>query len=148
MTRLVFATGRLRELYMWNIQSCISASDLETVRYATRCVSKAVAEGPHWQIIETYWNTAMQQNNIWSVVFQVRKKEFLKKVCWSSSPRCILQAQTSTRFEHKSIWLNPILFNQQGITLWSIMISTAFNPPQSVWISSIPFWQTISIFVL
>jgi hypothetical protein len=26
------------------------------------------------------------------------------------------------------------------------MISTALNPPQSVWNSLIPFWQTISIF--
>ena len=64
MTRLVFATGRLLELYMWNRRPFMSASDLETVSYATRRVSKALAEGPHWQIIETYWNTAMQQNNI------------------------------------------------------------------------------------
>jgi hypothetical protein len=65
ITRLVFATGRLLELYMWNKRPFMSASDLETVSYATRHVAKALAEAPHWQIIETYWNTAMQRNNIW-----------------------------------------------------------------------------------
>jgi hypothetical protein len=60
----VFATGRLLELYMWNRQLFMSASDLEKVSYATRHVAKALAEAPHWQIIETYWNTTMQQNNI------------------------------------------------------------------------------------
>jgi len=81
MTRLVFATGRLLELYMWNRRPFVSASDLETVRYATRRVAKALAEAPHWQIIETYWNTAMQQNNIWSIAFEERTKEILKEVC-------------------------------------------------------------------
>jgi hypothetical protein len=59
MTRLEFATGRLQELYMWNRRLFISASDLEMVSYATRRVAKALAEAPHWQIIEMYWNTAM-----------------------------------------------------------------------------------------
>jgi len=49
-----------------------SACNLETVSYATRRVSKALAEAPHWQIIEMYWNTAMQQNNIWSIAFEAR----------------------------------------------------------------------------
>jgi hypothetical protein len=94
MTHLVFATGRLLELYMWNRRPLMSASDLETVSYATRRVSKALAEGPHWQIIETYWNTAMQQNNIWSIEFEARTKEILKEVCGSNGPRWILNAQT------------------------------------------------------
>ena len=81
MTRLVFATGRLLELYMWNRRTFMSASDLETVSYATRRVAKALAEAPHWQIIETYWNTAMQKNNIWSIAFEARTKEILKEVC-------------------------------------------------------------------
>jgi hypothetical protein len=81
MTHLVFATGRLLELYMWNRRPFMSASDLETVSYATQRVSKALAEGPHWQIIEMYWNTAMQQNNIWSIAFQARTEEILKEVC-------------------------------------------------------------------
>jgi len=81
MTRLVFATGRLLELYMWNRRPCMSASNWETVSYATRRVSKALAEAPHWQILETYWNTAMQQNNIWSIAFEARTKEILKEVC-------------------------------------------------------------------
>jgi hypothetical protein len=66
---------------MWNRRPFLSANDLETVSYATRSVSKALTEGPHWQIIETYWNTAMQQNNIWSIAFEARTKEILKEVC-------------------------------------------------------------------
>jgi hypothetical protein len=58
MTHLVFATGRLLELYMWNQRPFMSASELETVSYATGRVAKALAEAPYWQIIETYWNTA------------------------------------------------------------------------------------------
>jgi len=112
MTRLVFATGRLLELYMWVSRPFMSASDLETVSYATRRVAKVLAEAPHWQIIETYWNTAMQQNNIWSIAFEARTKEILKEVCWINGPLWILHAQTGTRFTHKSIRLNPILFNQ------------------------------------
>jgi hypothetical protein len=52
MTHLVFATGRLLELYLWNRRLIMSASDLETARYATQRVSKAFSEAPHWQIIE------------------------------------------------------------------------------------------------
>jgi hypothetical protein len=80
MMRLVFATGRLLELYMWNRRLFMRASDFETVSYATRCVAKALAEAPYWQIIETYWNTAMQQNNIWSIAFEACTKEILKEV--------------------------------------------------------------------
>jgi len=46
---------------------------------AMRC--KALAEGPHCQIIEKYWNTTMQQNNIWSIAFEVCTKEIVKEVC-------------------------------------------------------------------
>jgi len=81
MTRLVIGTGRLVELYMWNRWPVMSETDLETVSYAKRRISKALAEGPHWQIIETYWNTAMQQNNIWSIAFEARTKEIMKEVC-------------------------------------------------------------------
>jgi len=81
MTRLVFATGRLLDLYMWNRGPVVSASDLEMVSYAMRCVAKALAEAPHWQIIETYWNTSMQQNNIWSIAFEAHTNEILKEVC-------------------------------------------------------------------
>jgi len=45
---------------MWNKWPFMSASGLKTVSYAMQRVSKAFAEAPHWQIIETYWNTAMQ----------------------------------------------------------------------------------------
>jgi len=81
MMRLVFATGTLLEFYMWNRRLFMSASDLEMESYATRRVAKAFAEAPHWQIMETYWNTAMQQNNIWSIPFEARTKEILKEVC-------------------------------------------------------------------
>jgi len=101
MMRLVFATGRLMELYMLNSLPFMSASDLEIVSYAMQCAAKALAEAPHWQIIEKYWNTAMQQNNIWSIAFEVHTKEILKEVCWSNGPRWILHAQTGARFAHK-----------------------------------------------
>jgi hypothetical protein len=81
MTRLVFAMGRLLELYMWNRRPFMSASHLEMVSHATRPVAKALAEAPHWQMIETYWNTAMQQNIIWSIAFEAHTKEILEEVC-------------------------------------------------------------------
>jgi hypothetical protein len=112
MTRLAFATGRLLQLYMRNRRPVMTASDLETVSYATRCVAKALAEAPYWQIIVMYWNTAMQQNNIWSIAFEARTKEILKEVCLINGPRWILHAQTRTRFAHKSIMSNPIACNQ------------------------------------
>jgi len=116
MMRLVFAPGRLLVLYMSNRRPFMSASDLETVSYATRFVAQALSEAPHWQIIEMYWNTAMQQNNIWSIVFEVHTKEILKEVCWSNGPHWILHTQTGTRFDYKSIRFNSILFNHQGTT--------------------------------
>jgi hypothetical protein len=84
MTRLVFATSRLVELYMWNKRPFMNANDLETVCYGTRRVAKAFTEGT--QIIEKCWNTAMQQNDIWSVAFEARAKEILKEVC-KATPR-------------------------------------------------------------
>jgi len=66
---------------MWNRWPFKSARDLETVSYATRLNVKVLADAPHWQIIETYWNTSMQQNNIWSIAFEARTKEILKEVC-------------------------------------------------------------------
>jgi hypothetical protein len=97
---------------MWNRRPFMSASDLETVSYATRRVAKALAEAPYWHIIETYWNTTMKQNNIWSIAFEARTKEILKEVCLINGARWILHAQNGTRFAHKSIRLNPIVFNQ------------------------------------
>jgi len=116
MTRVVFTTGSLLKLYMWNRLPCMSASDLEMVSYAMQWVVKALAEAPHWQILEKYWNTAMPQNNIWSIAFEACTKEILKEVCWSNSPRYILHAQIGTSFEHLSTTLNPTLFNQQWTT--------------------------------
>ena len=84
--------GRLLELYMWNWLLFLSACDLETVSYVTRRIWKASAQAPHWQILETYWNTTKQQNNIWFTAFEVRKKEILKEACWSNSPCWILHA--------------------------------------------------------
>jgi hypothetical protein len=80
ITSLVFATGRLLELYMWYRWPFKSSSDLEIVWYSMRLIAKALADASHWQKIETYWNTARQQNNIWSIAYQVRKKEILKEV--------------------------------------------------------------------
>ena len=81
MTHLVFAMGRILPLYMQNRQPFLSATDLEMVCYAMQCVAKALAEAPHWQIIETYWNTAMQQNNIWSKPFEAYTMEILEEEC-------------------------------------------------------------------
>jgi len=66
---------------MWNRPPFLSASDLEMVRYAMQRVAKVSVEDPHWQIIETYWNTAMQQNNIWSIAFEASTKDIFKDVC-------------------------------------------------------------------
>jgi len=98
LTLLVFAMGRLMELYMWNRQPFISGSNLETVSCATRPTAKAFAEAPHWQIIEKYWNTALQQNNILFIALEARTKEILKEVCWSNGPCWISHTQTGTRF--------------------------------------------------
>jgi hypothetical protein len=81
MSGLVFTTGTLLKLGMRKTRPFISASDFEMVIYATQRVAKGLGEGPHWQIIETYWNTAKQQNNIWSKAFEARTKEILKDLC-------------------------------------------------------------------
>jgi len=119
MMRLLFATGRLMELYMWNSQPFKSASDLEMVSDAMRRAVKALAEAPHWQIIEKYWNTAMQQNNIWSIVFEVCTKDILKEACWGDCPRWIFHAQSGTRFKHKSTPLKLIFFNH--VVQWRVL---------------------------
>jgi hypothetical protein len=66
---------------MGNRRPFMSASDLERVSYATRRVVKALAEARHWQIIKAYWNTARQQNNIWSIAFEACIEEILQEVC-------------------------------------------------------------------
>jgi hypothetical protein len=111
MTRLVFTTGRLLEIYMWYRWPFMSATDFETVSYATQPVAKALAEATYWQIIEMYWNTAMQQNNIWSIVFEACTKEIMKEVSLINGPQWILHSQTGTRIALKSLRLNPIIFN-------------------------------------
>jgi len=78
MTHLEFGTGRDLHLYMWNRPPFMGASNLEMVSYEMRRVAKALAEAPHWQITETYWNTAMQQNNLSSIVFKACTKNMLK----------------------------------------------------------------------
>ena len=46
MMHLVYVMGRLLELCMWNRRLFVSASNLERVSDATRCVAKALAEAP------------------------------------------------------------------------------------------------------
>ena len=101
---------------MWNRGLFVSACDLAIVSHATRCIVKALAEDPHWQRIEKYCNTAMQQNIIWSIAFKARTKKIVKEVYSSTGPHWISHCETSTKFEHNSIGLYPILFNQQGTT--------------------------------
>jgi len=65
---------------MGNRRPFLSASGLQTASYATRRVATSLAEAPHWLIIETYGNTAMQQNNIWSIAFEACTKVIMKVV--------------------------------------------------------------------
>jgi hypothetical protein len=81
MPHLVIAMGRLHELYMWNRRPFISESDLVVVSYEMRCFAKSLSEAPDWHIIETYWNTAMQQHNVWSIALEAPTKEILTEVC-------------------------------------------------------------------
>jgi hypothetical protein len=81
MTHLVFAMGRLLVLYMWNRWPFMGASDWEIVSFATRHIAKPLAVAPHRQIIEIYWNTGMQQNNIWSIPFVASTTEIFREVC-------------------------------------------------------------------
>ena len=60
----------------------------------------------------------------------------------------VIHAQTGTRFQHRSIWLNSIVFNQHGKTLLSFMLFTTLNAMQSVWNPLTPIWQTLSIMFL
>jgi len=131
MTHLLFATCTLLELYMGNSWWFMSASNFEIVSYATQHVVNALAEAPHWLIIEMNWNTAMQQKNIWSIAFKALKKEILIVVCWSNGPHWIFHDQIGNRFKHKSISLYPFLFNLQETTQQSFIISTMLNPTQS-----------------
>jgi len=48
MTHPGLAMGRLLKLYMWHRLPFMSASDIETVSYATQHVAKPSAESPHW----------------------------------------------------------------------------------------------------
>jgi hypothetical protein len=101
---------------MWSRLPFMTASNLKRVSYAMRHVLKALAEAPQSRTIETYWNTTMQQYNIWSIAFEAHSKEIMIEVCCSNGPHWILHAQSGTRFAHKSTRLNPILINQQGTT--------------------------------
>jgi hypothetical protein len=112
----VFDIGRLLELCVCQRRPLMIASDLEMVSDATWHVAKALTYAPHWQIIVTYWNTAMQQNNIWSPAFEARTKVIWTEECWSNSPHCRFHTQPGIRFEHHSIKFNPIVLNLQGTT--------------------------------
>ena len=70
MMGLVFPKGRLMGLYRWNRQPFVCARVLVIVSYAMRHVANALAETSHWQTIGKYWNTTIQQNNIWSLAFE------------------------------------------------------------------------------
>jgi hypothetical protein len=92
LMRLVCAMGKLMELWMRNWGPFMSASNLEWVSYATWCAAKALADAPHWQIIEKYWNTARQKNNIWSIAFEAWPKKIVKEVCLNNGSHWILHA--------------------------------------------------------
>jgi hypothetical protein len=75
MMPYVFATSSLLELYKWYAMPPLGASDSEIISHTMRHVAEASAEFLHWQIIVTYWNTSIQQNNIWSIAFEALIKE-------------------------------------------------------------------------
>jgi hypothetical protein len=60
MTGLLFAIGKLLQLYMCNRRPFMSASDLVIVSYTMPHLGQALDEAPHWQIIEKYFNPVMQ----------------------------------------------------------------------------------------
>jgi hypothetical protein len=59
----------------------MSASDFEMVSYVSRHVAKAFTSTLHEKIIDKYWNTVMQEINIWSIAFGACTKVILKEVC-------------------------------------------------------------------
>jgi len=81
MTCFVFAASRVLELYMCNRKPFMSGSNLEMVSCAMGRVANALPRAPHRLKIEMYWNTAMQQNNIWSIAFEAPTKAILQEVC-------------------------------------------------------------------
>jgi hypothetical protein len=71
---------------MWNTQPCMSGSNLKIVSYALRRIGKALPEASHWQIIETYWNTSMQQYNILVHSIQATHKDDLERYMLKQRP--------------------------------------------------------------
>lgn len=59
----------------------MSASDWQMPSDATQHFVSALADALHWQIIEQYWNTSKQQNNIWSILFEGCTNKIWKKIC-------------------------------------------------------------------
>jgi hypothetical protein len=51
------------------------------VSYATRHIVKEFAEALYWQIIQKYWNTAIQRNYFWSIAYEAHTIKILKDVC-------------------------------------------------------------------
>ena len=148
MTCPIFATSRLNELYVWARELGMSVSDIDNVSNSTRHVLGALVEAPHWQILDTYWNTAVQQNNIWFIPFETCTMVHFKVVHRATGTCWIVLNQTCTRIEHKSTRLNFILFSQPRTPCQCCMISTALNPTQCISNSFIPWSQTIIIMSL
>jgi hypothetical protein len=57
------------------------ATDLEIASFSTQHIAKVLADAPQWQIIEKFWNTAMQQNNISPIACEPHTKEILNEEC-------------------------------------------------------------------
>jgi len=116
MTHLVYPMRTLMLLYKRNRRPYMSVSRLEMVCYAMQHLAKALTGAPHSQIIEKFWDTTMQHNNISSIALEAGPKEILKEICWSNGPCWILHIQTGTRFEHKYTRVYPIVVNKLGTT--------------------------------
>jgi hypothetical protein len=81
VARLDFSTGRLLELVLLNRWLCMTAHGLQMVCYATQCVDNIIAPSSYWQIVEKYWNIAIEENNIQSISFEACTLKLLNEVC-------------------------------------------------------------------
>jgi len=145
---LVFRIRRLLECDMLITGLWIGASDLKQICYAMRHVAKWLTETPYWQIIEKYWNTTIQQNNIWSIAFVAQTKEIMIEVWQRNGPYWLFHNETGTRPEHSSMPYITSQFNLKWVTYQNCVRSTALTLMQTIWNSLIAFQEVLSTLCL
>jgi len=90
-----YPTRNLLNIYIPNRGLFISAINLEIVRYAMQRIAKALCKAPHWQILERYWMTTMQQNITLYITLEEWTREILKE---------LMRKQRSTLHSTRSNW--------------------------------------------